>query len=97
MNLVDVEFPKEICWIEGFSLTYLNTMFFLELPRYLNGVFFILDLERHGGDLRAMIWDTSTMSTLHPFEAMLHSLNPSTNLVMLVVHRNNPCVSLTGP
>ena len=57
--------------------------------------FFIIDLDRHGGDLRAMIWDTSTMSTLHPFEAMLHSLNPSTNLVMLVAHRSTPCVSLT--
>ena len=54
---------------------------------YLEGISFIFDLDRHGGDLRAMIWDTSTMSTLHPFEGMLHSWNPSTNLVMLVAHR----------
>ena len=62
---------------------------------YLEGISLIFDLDRHGGDLRAMIWDTSTMSTLHPFEAMLHSLNPSTNLVMLVAHGSTPCVSLT--
>ena len=52
------------------------------------------DLDLHGGELRATICDGGSASILHPGKCMLHSMNPSTNLIMLLVQSSNPCISL---
>ena len=52
------------------------------------------DLELHGGELRATICDGASASILHPDKGMLHSMNPSTNLIVLPAQSSNPCTSL---
>merc|ERR1711867_235325 len=42
------------------------------------------------------ICDTASTPILHPDKGMLHSLNPSTILIMLLAQSSNPCISLTG-
>ena len=54
------------------------------------------DLDLHGGELRVRICDGTSVSILHPDKCMLHSLNPSINLIMLLVQSSNPCISLAG-
>ena len=54
------------------------------------------DLELHGGEPRVTICDGASASILHPDKGMLHSKNPSTNLIMLLAQSSNPCISLAG-
>ena len=54
------------------------------------------DLELHGGELGATNCDGASASILHQDKGMLHSMNPLTNLVMLLVQSSNPCISLAG-
>ena len=54
------------------------------------------DLELHGGEHRATICDGASASILHPDKGMLHSKNPTTNLIMLLAQSSNPCISLAG-